>query len=282
MKLIKPADPALLASNIGDYDFKEIGIHTIVSFPDRDFLLYPIFIPYSILIMKKFYHLLILSLVSLNQIHAQGPDEGQLGAWYMYFYNTTFSESNWGVQGDFQYRDWRGLGDREQLLLRSGVTYHPTESNVKFTLGYGNITTGQYGTEIDDPVAENRIYQEALFSNVILKRLLLTHRFRYEQRWVEDQDFRTRYRYNLFVNIPIKGVTLDKGTPYFAFYNELFINGERNIGNGREVQFFDRNRTYLGLGYAILNNLRAQLGWMKQTTVNWQKGQLQFSLHHSF
>ncbi|MFV8838334.1 DUF2490 domain-containing protein [Salinimicrobium soli] len=231
--------------------------------------------------MKRFYFLL-LSLLFLNQANAQGPDEDQLGAWYMYFYNTTFKGSNWGLQGDYQYRDWRGLGDREQLLLRSGITYSPTDSGVKFTLGFGNITSGQYGTEIDNPISENRIYQEALFSNIILKKLLLTHRIRYEQRWVEDQDLRTRYRYNLFVNVPFKGTSLDKGTNYFAFYNELFINGERDIGDGRRVEFFDRNRTYLGLGHAINNKLRVQLGWMEQTSVNWQKGQLQISLHQSF
>ena len=213
---------------------------------------------------------------------AQGPDEDQLGAWFMYFWSTRFGETNWGLQGDYQYRDWRGLGDREQLLLRTGITYSPTDSGVKFTLGYGNITTGQYGTSIDSPISESRIYQEALFGQNLWKRLLLTHRIRYEQRFVENQDFRTRYRYNLFVNVPIKGTTLTKGTPYFAFYNEIFINGERNIGNGRTVQFFDRNRTYLGLGYALNDKIRFQFGWMQQTTVNWQKGQLQFSMHHTF
>ncbi|MBP2831930.1 DUF2490 domain-containing protein [Aquimarina sp. U1-2] len=226
--------------------------------------------------------LVILTLFCCMQSSAQSPDENQLGAWYMYFYNINFKESNWGVQGDFQYRDWRGLGDREQLLLRSGITYSPTNSGVKFTMGFANITTGTYGTEIDAPISENRIYQEALFSNTILKRLLLTHRFRYEQRWVEDQDFRTRYRYNIFVNVPINKETLVQNAYYIAFYNEIFINGERDIGNDREVEFFDRNRTYLGLGYALSNTLRLQLGWMEQTTVNWQKGQLQFSLHHTF
>jgi hypothetical protein len=231
--------------------------------------------------MKRILILITISLLTSLHVHAQAPDNDQLGAWYMYFYNTTFKESNWGVQGDFQYRDWQLLGDREQLLLRSGFTYQPKEADVKFTLGFANITTGQFGTDVDNPVSENRIYQEALFSNTILKRLLLTHRFRYEQRWVENQDLRTRYRYNLFINVPFKGTTLTKGTPYFAFYNEIFINGERNIGNGRTVEFFDRNRTYLGGGYALTNNLRLQAGWMKQTTTNWQKGQLQFSLHHT-
>ncbi|WP_431472104.1 DUF2490 domain-containing protein [Nonlabens sp. SCSIO 43208] len=226
--------------------------------------------------------ILLLVLLLSFSTYAQGPDEDQLGAWYMYFWNTEFKESNWGLQGDYQYRDWRGLGDREQLLLRTGVTYTPKNSGVKLTLGYANITTGRFGTDIDAPVSENRIYQEALFNQSLFTRLLLTHRIRYEQRWVENQDFRTRYRYNLFVNIPWNKKNLSKGAIYTAFYNEIFINGERKIGDGRSVQFFDRNRTYIGMGYSFSNNLRAQIGFMEQTTVNWQKGQLQFSLHHSF
>ncbi|MEM6685244.1 MAG: DUF2490 domain-containing protein, partial [Bacteroidota bacterium] len=228
--------------------------------------------------MKKLLILFAIFFSFSGIVNAQGPDEDQLGAWYMYFYNVKLKESRWGFQGDFQYRDWRGLGDREQLLLRSGVTYRPKDSGVLFTFGFANITTGQFGTDIDNPVSENRIYQEALFSSTLLKRLLLTHRIRYEQRWVENQDFRTRYRYNLFVNIPFNNTKLVKNTYYFAFYNEIFLNGQRAIGNGRSVQFFDRNRTYLGLGYAINNKLRVQLGWMEQTTTNWQKGQLQFSV----
>ena len=235
--------------------------------------------------MKKFLikilPLLITTLLLNSKALAQGPDEDQLGAWYMYFYNAKFGDSEFGIQGDFQYRDWRGLGDREQLLLRSGFTWTPKDSGVMFTLGYANISTGQFG-DIDDPVIENRIYQEALFSNTILKRVLLTHRFRYEQRWVENQDFRTRYRYNIFANIPFNNTKLVKGTYYFAFYNEIFLNGERSIGNGNTVQSFDRNRTYLGLGYNISDKIRVQVGWMEQTTTNWQKGQLQFSLHHNF
>ena len=221
-------------------------------------------------------------LFSNISMRAQGVDEDQLGAWYMYFWNTDFKDSEWGIQGDFQYRDWQVLGDREQLLLRSGVTYAPKNSGIKFTLGYANISTGVFGTDIDDPVVENRIYQEGLFSNTILKRVFLTHRFRYEQRWVEDQDFRTRYRYNLFANVPINKPSLEKAAFYGAFYNEMFINGQRDIGDGRSVQFFDRNRTYFGLGYVIKKNLRTQLGWMRQTSNAISKAQLQFSVHHSF
>ena len=231
--------------------------------------------------MKKLLLVGTLSFLYLPTFAQTTFEEDQLGAWYMYFYQKKLGNGPWGIQGDFQFRNWNVFGDLEQLLLRSGVTYRPENAGVMFTLGYANITTGTFG-ESDDTSGENRIYQEALTSQKLGNRFFLTHRFRSEQRWVEDQDFRTRYRYNVFLNIPLNRTELVKSAVYIALYNEIFINGQTNIGDGREVQYFDRNRTYLGLGYGLSSTLRTQLGWMNQTTANWQKGQLQVSLHHNF
>lgn len=227
--------------------------------------------------MRKF--VLTLALIwSSMQVSSQ-IDENKLGAWYMYFFNAKFQDSNIGFQGDVQFRNWNLGGDLEQLLLRGGVNYQPAGSNIRFTLGYGHITTGVMG-EDRSTSSESRIYQEALLPQQPLPRIFLTHRFRYEQRFVEEQDFRTRYRYTLFMNLPINKPSVQMGAVYLALYNELFINGQRDIGDGRQVELFDRNRTYLGIGYAMLDNLRVQAGWMKQITDNWSKGQLQVSLHH--
>ena len=208
-------------------------------------------------------------------------DSGKTGAWYMYFYDTQFKESNFGVQGDIQYRNWNLGGDLEQLLLRSGVTYRPKGVNAKFTVGYAHITSGAFG-DSDDTSTESRIYQEALLPQKVGNRVYLSHRFRYEQRFVEDQDFRTRYRYNLFMNIPFNSSSLDIGTWYAALYNELFVNGQRDIGDGNEVEFFDRNRTYLGVGYILKKGMKFQFGWMNQKTNSLGKAQIQLSFHHNF
>ena len=229
--------------------------------------------------MKKTSFLIIVLLSSLN-VYTQ-VDENQTGAWYMYFYNHQFKDSQWGIQGDIQHRDWQILGDSEQLLVRSGLTFKPKETNALFTLGLANITSGAFG-DSDATSNENRIYQEAFLPQKIGKRFLLTHRFRFEQRFVENQDFRTRYRYNLFINVPFNSTDLSPKTVYGAFYNELFINGERSIGNNATVALFDRNRTYLGLGYVLNPKIRFQLGYMNQTTNTWSKEQLQFSMHHNF
>lgn len=207
-------------------------------------------------------------------------DEDKLGAWYMYFFNTTFKESPWGVQGDVQFRNWNIAGDLEQLLLRGGLTFKPQNANIKFTLGYGHVTTGAFGSD-DSTITENRIYQEALFPVKFGNRVYINNRFRYEQRFVENQDFRTRYRYNLFINIPLNKAAMDKKTIYLALYDEIFINGQRNIGNGKTVEIFDRNRFYIAMGYIIKKGLKIQLGVMNQTTNNWSKNQLQLSFHHT-
>lgn len=231
--------------------------------------------------MKKLLLSLLFSFFSIFAFSQSGPDEDQLGTWYMYFYNKSFKNSQFGIQGDFQLRMWNPFNDLEQLLLRSGITYTPKNADILFTLGYANITTGAFG-ESNETVMENRVYQEALFPTKVGSRFLFTNRIRYEQRWVESQDLRTRFRYNLFLNIPLNGSALEKGVVYLALYNEIFINGQRDIGEGRTVELFDRNRLYLGGGYGLLSNLRVQGGWMLQTTDSWSKSQLQVSLHHKF
>ena len=215
-----------------------------------------------------------------NDLNAQ-IQEDQTGGWYMYFFNTTLNDSPWGIQGDLQHRNWNIAGDLEQLMLRGGLTYSPQNANIKFTLVYGNITTGAFGSD-NTTTAESRFYQEALFPVKFGNRFYTNHRFRYEQRFVENQDFRTRYRYNLFLNIALNKVNMERNTIYLALYNELFMNGQRTIGNGNTVEFFDRNRLYGAVGYVIQDGLKVQLGVMNQTTDSWGKNQIQLSLHHSF
>ena len=229
---------------------------------------------------SKYFLVLFLVLLNISQSHAQ-VNKNQTGAWYIYNWGTGFGQSRFGAQGDIQYRNWDLGGDLEQLLIRGGVSYSPSVANVKFVLGYGHITSGAFG-ESDDTAIEHRVFQEANLPQKLGNRIHLNHRLRYEQRWVENHDFRTRYRYNISLNLPLNQTDLSQSSIYLALYNELFINGQRDIGDGRQVELFDRNRLYGALGYSLRNNLRLQVGYMEQTTNNLSKGQLQVSLHHTF
>ena len=228
---------------------------------------------------KRFKLILVLFSILLSNSAISQIDQSQLGAWYMYFFNTTFKESSWGVQGDLQLRNWDLGGDLEQLLLRGGLTYVPKNTNVKLTLGYGDVTSGVFGSD-NSTTRESRIYQEVLVPVKIGGRFYMNNRFRYEQRFVENQNFRTRYRYNLFLNVGLTSKEMKKKTLYLALYNEIFVNGQRTIGENKSVEIFDRNRFYAAFGYYLKDNLKVQLGITNQLTNNWKSNQLQFSLHH--
>jgi len=233
--------------------------------------------------MKKVlsYCLILFGLLLSSQQCMSQINQDQLGAWYMYFWNTSNTKSPWGLQGDIQYRNWNLIGDLEQLLLRGGLTYKPEDASVKFTLGYANIQTGTMGNS-NTTVNEHRIYQEALIPQKIAPRFFATHRFRFEERLVDNQDFRTRYRYNLFLNVPLNSKDMTKNTLYLALYNELFINAQKDIGNGKTVEYFDRNRFYTALGYVVQDGLKIQLGFMQQSLNTISKNQIQLSLHQKF
>ncbi|MCH1611311.1 MAG: DUF2490 domain-containing protein [Luminiphilus sp.] len=159
----------------------------------------------------------------------------------MAFLSKDFAESWFGVQGDIQYRTWDGGGDLEQLLIRGGFTCRPDTLPGKYTLGVTNITSGQFD-QSKQTKTESRTYQQALIPQRPGKKWLLKHRLRFEQRWVNGQDFRTRFSYALFANVPLNRPDLSPCAFYLALYNELFINGQRDIGDGIEVDLYDRNR----------------------------------------
>jgi hypothetical protein len=223
--------------------------------------------------MRKFLVSLLIGFL-INPVYSQ--QESDLGSWYMYFGNFRFAESPWAIHGEAQYRNNNLLGDLEQMLLRTGLQYNLKSGQASFLVGYASITTDIPG-KTSETFHENRIYQEVILRQK-LGRVSLMHRYRFEQRWIEEVNMRTRFRYALFVNVPFNDKDLsEKGSIYGQIYDELFINGERPTENS---QLFDRNRLYLGLGYRTSSVLALQFGIMEQTTNLFSKTQLQFSAFH--
>ena len=156
----------------------------------------------------------------VSSVRSSAIDEDHIGGWYMAFLSKDFTQSRFGAQGDIQYRTWDGGGDLEQLLIRGGLTYRPDALPGKYTLGVANITSGQFG-QSNRTKTENRTYQEALIPQRVGEKWFLKHRLRFEQRWVNGQDFRTRFRYALFANVPLNRPDLSPGALYLALYKEL-------------------------------------------------------------
>ncbi len=193
--------------------------------------------------------------------------ENDFGNWYIYFGNKQLSD-RWNWHHEVQYRNYNFIGDLEQLLLRTGIGYNLSENNHNILLGYGFIRSENYEFgSVDEKmvVNEHRIYQQFI-SRQKVGPVGLQHRYRFEQRFVED-NFRIRFRYFLGINIPLTKKVMGEDTFYLSAYNEVFLNGQKAV--------FDRNRLYGGLGYAFSKNFRVELGAMSQIFESRNRAQFQ-------
>ncbi|MCB0450348.1 MAG: DUF2490 domain-containing protein [Confluentibacter sp.] len=204
--------------------------------------------------MKKNYFLLALlwPMLSIGQ-------DSNFGNWLIYFGNKKI-DAKWNWHHEVQYRNYNAIGDLEQLLLRTGIGYNLTENNNNVLLGYGYILSENYiaASNNKNAVNEHRIYQQFITRQQI-NRVGIQHRYRFEQRFVED-DFKLRFRYFLGFNIPLNNAEIVDKTLYLSTYNEIFLNTKNNV--------FDRNRLYSGLGYRLSPSLKFEIGYMNQFLAN--------------
>jgi len=199
--------------------------------------------------LKTVVLILVLALPFFVQAQA-----GDLGNWLIYIGNKKLN-SKWNIHNEVQYRNYNAIGDLEQLLLRTGLGYNINEKN-NVLLGYGYILSENYIDETDQKtsVNEHRIFQQ-FTSKQSIGRVGLSHRYRFEQRFVEA-DFKMRFRYFLGIKIPLQYKEEGSSPLYFSAYNEIFLNTKSSV--------FDRNRVYGGLGYTFSKQLRLELGYMNQ------------------
>jgi hypothetical protein len=196
----------------------------------------------------------------------------KLGGWYMYFGQLKF-KSNWNWHNEVQYRNYNIVGDLEQLLLRTGIGYNLTENNNNVLLGYGFIHSSNYVTTNDKTtVNEHRIFQQFI-TKQNFGRVYFQHRFRFEERFVEDI-FKFRFRYFLGFNIALSKKEITENTLYLATYNEIFLNAGGSP--------FDRNRLYGALGFKFKKYCKLELGYMNQFFEGSGRDQVTLALFANF
>ena len=195
------------------------------------------------------YQLLLIFVLPLT-VYCQ---DSNLGNWLIFLGNKKLdTKINW--HHEIQYRNYNAIGDLEQLLIRTGIGYDITD-NSNLLGGYGFIRSENYNADnTKNIVNEHRIFQQ-LITQQSLGKVRLQHRYRFEQRFIED-DFRLRFRYFLGINIPFWSSANSPQEFYLSIYDEIFLN--------TEGQAFDRNRLYSGFGYKVSDKLRFELGYMNQ------------------
>jgi len=209
---------------------------------------------------------LLLPLFSVGQ-------DSNIGNWLIYIGNKKI-DTKWNLHHEVQYRNYNAIGDLEQLLLRTGIGYAVADKS-NLLLGYGYILSQNYpaGSTEKISVGEHRVFQQFITKNKVGK-LGLQHRYRFEQRFVEEQDMKLRFRYFLGLNFPLVVVPDSAREFYLSAYNEIFIASRDKV--------FDRNRLYFGLGYKLSPAIKLEAGYMNQFLNNGNRDQMNLLLFANF
>ena len=158
------------------------------------------------------------------------------------------------IYSDFFYHQYKG-----------GLFYNFPNSHNSIFFGGGRYTTYNYSGNFKSPVTtdEFRIWEQLILNNVY-SHFNVEHRYRLEQRWVNNV-FRPCLRYRLNPTYPINHSTIVPKTLFVSAYDEIFI--------GNNNPHFERNRYYLGMGYQFSFLFTLQMGLINQTDFNAKGGQ---------
>ncbi len=190
--------------------------------------------------------------------------------WWQYSYQNSLSE-NWSVSVDSGYRNlWESEDESEDVTwdrfhVSSDFSYRKNP-RLNFDFGSGVYYTTR--SALSD-LAEVRTWQGATVywpdSLGRVKRFVLTHRFRLEQRFTRQTgtsswDLNSRARYKLSTAIAINRKELEPGAFYVYLSGEVFA--DLSDDNSRLVS--DRNRFSIGLGWLTTKNWTVEARYTHQ------------------
>lgn len=199
--------------------------------------------------MKKYLFILLALLLSFS---AQAENVSSYGS--VAFFSLAAKVSKYGSLNFYHYdvfsfakKDLRGKEFQEGIETSYFQTAYSYQYRPYLALTLGHIY--QRSNPFNDEYRnENRIFEQVTYG-VTLRDFIMSHRFRFEQRFIENRtedntEFRTRLRYQIGAKIPIRGLVIDPKENYFNVYNEFYFSttGERNA-------FYSDNWTYAGIGH---------------------------------
>jgi hypothetical protein len=217
--------------------------------------------------MRKSFFALILALLSFTFVNAQPGSMGWLAT-----FNTFKTGKKTSIHNDIQVRsadEWKQV---QSLLFRTGLNFHLSKS-ITITGGYAYISNKRRIGPVSGFAPEHRAWEQLVISHKH-KSLSISHRFRFEQRFIsksivagnelqsDGHSYANRFRYFIRNVIPVNNqATFSKGF-FAALQNEVFINFGDNSAVNNEV--FDQNRFYLAMGYRLSKSLDLEAGYLNQ------------------
>jgi hypothetical protein len=180
---------------------------------------------------------------------AEGSLDHDLQGWAQFTLQGPLSPK---VQGyiEVQPRFGEDLSQGQIAILRPAIGYQLTE---KFSVWQGYAYIPALSSSFND---EHRIFQQGLLRHQA-GQLDLTHRTRFEERFIENTDSTSfRLRHLLRVTYPLG----KQKKWYLASSDEVFFN-MNSVGSGPNAGF-DQNRAFVGIGRKLKQHLQVEAGYM--------------------
>jgi hypothetical protein len=172
----------------------------------------------------------------------------------------------WGIHFD---GGWRQMNNARwsQWLLRPGVNYQ-LSPNVQISGAYSYFSTHPGGLDWKPGAAPEHRWQEQVLIQQPLGKLNLSHRFRFDHRFLGSEfaeghertwNLQHRVRYMLRGDIPLRRLSNEKTAVSLVLFNEFFLR----YGYAG-VSAFEQNRLYAGLALRTANSTGFDVGVFNQ------------------
>jgi hypothetical protein len=196
---------------------------------------------------------------------AQVPDETNTQMSLGYEYRRSIKEHLRGF-GDIVYEERYDpdflFGSQNNLSTTGGVSYD-VNKRIRLEGGLGLYYT--YRPDLQDTF-ETRLWQAATLdwpdSLGVVRRYVLSHRFRIEERFSRtgDWSFALRFRYRLAFKFALNRYTIEPGAFYIPVKAEFFVP----LGDDLEELFTKQARYSAGLGYVFDKAWTLELRYARQ------------------
>jgi hypothetical protein len=213
--------------------------------------------------MPRHIFVFLLTLFAADAIAQNQVRPDPYGQWLMYFGDNKLND-RWGLHTEVQLRNYLLSNTVEQSLFRFGGNYYLNKISM-LTAGYAFVYTEPSHENIDGiTFREHRVWEQLILRHKT-DNVFIEHRYRLEQRFIENIDTDTRQyddriRYRLQVLFPLYVVSPRLRYLFINGYNEIFMN----LGRELSGQIFDRNRLYFAIGVQMSPKLNFQLGYLNQ------------------
>jgi hypothetical protein len=187
--------------------------------------------------------------------------------WFAYQYERKLSD-HFKFSGSLGNKEsmssWLFLDDWSRFYL-TGAAFHDLNSRLRLAGGLGLYQT--FSPEVDDTF-EVRLWQQATVywpdSAGLLRRFVLTHRLKLEERFTHSGDWglAIRFRYRLATSIPLNTYDLETGSFYVPLAAEFFAD----VGEEAPEVFAATSRLSAGIGYVLNEKWTIDLRYTRQAS----------------